>query len=215
LLTRSFSLSNLPDFAAFHRGALHYVPTWTAFAITPSVTVVAMMHAATGDIQFLKVFPTSALALQTSFMLLASWGGFFHGVAKVIGIVALGIAIGGETIGGLASSPTIVGPLAAAVLIIITLLAMIKLFIDLIMQIMGETEQDKLQRLLDRIKGLIDKANKIDPSDANAKAELKGILDEAKAGINEAKELAGGSAAEDAVHALEGALSTADAALAK
>jgi hypothetical protein len=215
LVTRAFYLSNVPDMGALRAGTLIYMPSWTGFAITPEIVLVAVMRAATGDIELLKVFPTAMLiTVQTSNLLAASWRGAFRVVAKLIEIVPLGFAMGGETIGGLVTSPTVVGPLAAAALIILTLLAMIKLFIDLILQLVDETEQDKLRRLLDRLKELVEKAQKIDTkSDPNAKDELKGILNEAHTTVDEAKTLAGESVTEDAVHALDGLLNTADAAL--
>jgi hypothetical protein len=214
ILTRAFFLSNWPDVGQLRLGTLTYVPAWTAVATAPAITVIAIMRAATGDIEFLHVFPAPVLAaFEAQRLLLASWGGFFHGVVKVIEIVALAAAIGGETIGGLASSLSVVGPIAAAALTIVTLLAIIKLIIDVIMQLVGETEHDKLQRLLDRITRLIEQAKKVDVKAADAKEQIRGLLDEAKTAADEAKETAGPNLGDDLVHALDGALNTADAAV--
>jgi hypothetical protein len=85
----------------------------------------------------------------------------------------------------------------------------------LLMQILGETEQQKLQIILDRIKGLSEKAQKVDLKDPNAKDALKGLLSDLKANADEAKTLASGTAAEDALHIVEDGMTIGDSALAK
>lgn len=207
LLTRAFFLSNAPDVPSLRSGELKYVPTWTGFAASPTGAVVAMMYATTGDIAYIAPFTASEVALlEGSQLLVPSWRGFFEGILKLAEIILLGNMVGGDAVLGLASAGTVIGAILAALLMMALLSAMIAKIIDLLQQMTGTTETDKLRKLLDHSKSLVEKARKINPNDPDAKKKLKEILDQLKSDMDKAKDLAEGTGAEEAVRALDTAM---------
>lgn len=210
LVTRTFFLSNAPDVSTLRTGELKYVPTWTGLAVTPTGAVLAMMHAATGDIAYIDPLTASEVAaLADSHLLRPGWKGVVEGIIKVAEIVFLGQLVAGDTLLGLAGSGTGVGAVLAALLMMALLLAMIVKLIDLLKQMQGTTDTDKLVKLLEHIKALIEKALKISPSDPDAKTKLKGTLDQAASDVDKAEGLAEGTGAEEVVDVVRDALDVA------
>lgn len=202
LVTRTFILSTAPDIGALSAGRVTYIPMWIGFAAGASECALVMLNATSAQTQFAMVFAANATVLANSMLLTASFGGFVEGVIKVLEIVLMGmacVAVGG---GGLASSPTVVGPLAAACLLILLLCGMVKKLIDLLTELFGETEAERLRRLLERLTTVIKKANELNDklnrgeiTKDDAVTQLDGLLDEANKIVDEAKDVAQGESA--------------------
>lgn len=221
VIARGAFLSQTPRVNWNLKGRIDFVPTWTAFAFGHERCFVGYIDATTAELAFSMTLPTAFVLGANPIIFAASWGGFFAGLAKVIEICLLAVLIVPVGSAGLGSAWTILGPILAAIGIMIILCAMIKKFIDLLKEIMGETDQDKLQALLARLERLLAQlldlqrrvaSGQVTQEQANKEANEK--LNEARDLVKQAKELAGGDeTAESALDALQNAVEAAAEAL--